>query len=302
MAASRYSVGIGPVPVPPALGGSSTTRSKPPASTRQRQPPSHRATTEFVCTDFRVGRPSPGEESDRPGVELEGTGAPGGQGGVEDVQRAEGPDPVDEVLLAEPVQGAHGEPAGVDRGALLEQRLDLPVAGQVAGEALGADGRVAAVPRGQQHAGAVQDDRHVEALADQAGRGEQVDQGHRTLERDRVDEDEGLLPGVGPDVLEELLLGVVQRIDAGLAARRANGDRHEASYSVVISWIHADAASWSTSSGGCPACAASAPNEPATAPPGRQERTPAARTPPRPAAAAAGRRRTWPPSSAAPRP
>src|SRR5260370_32999188 len=113
MAASRYSVGIGPVPVRPALGGSSTTRSKPPASTRQRQPPSHRATTEFVSTDFRGGRPSPGEESDRPGVELEGTGSPGGQSGVEDVQRAEGPYPVDQVLRAEPGQGAHGAPAGV---------------------------------------------------------------------------------------------------------------------------------------------------------------------------------------------
>ena len=41
--------------VPPELGGSSTTRSKPPASTRQRQPPSNRATTELV-----FGRPSPG--------------------------------------------------------------------------------------------------------------------------------------------------------------------------------------------------------------------------------------------------
>src|SRR5215467_15549462 len=49
MAASRYSVGIGPVPVPPERGGSSTTSSNPPASTRQRQPPSHRATTELVC-------------------------------------------------------------------------------------------------------------------------------------------------------------------------------------------------------------------------------------------------------------
>src|SRR6266702_8844124 len=48
MAARKYSVGIGPVPVPPALGGSSTTRSNPPAVTRHRQPPSHRATTELV--------------------------------------------------------------------------------------------------------------------------------------------------------------------------------------------------------------------------------------------------------------
>src|SRR5260370_24197990 len=143
MEASRYSVGIGPVPVPPALGGSSTTRWRRPAWARQRPPPSHRATTEFVSTGFRGGRPSPGEESDRPGVELEGTGSPGGQSGVEDVQRAEGPDPVDQVLLAEPVQGAHGEPAGVDRGALLEQRLDLPGPRQVSGEPLGADCRAA---------------------------------------------------------------------------------------------------------------------------------------------------------------
>src|SRR6516164_2575541 len=49
MAASRYSVGIGPVPVPPERSGSSTTRSNPPAATRQRQPPSQRAVTELVC-------------------------------------------------------------------------------------------------------------------------------------------------------------------------------------------------------------------------------------------------------------
>src|SRR5712691_7117808 len=130
MAASRYSVGIGPVPVPPALGGSSTSRSKPLASTRQRQPPSHLATTELVS-----GRPAPSasvtayarsarrpganpspqagapeEGSYSPRVELEGAGSPGGEGGVEDVQRAECLHPVDEVLLAEPVEGAHGKP------------------------------------------------------------------------------------------------------------------------------------------------------------------------------------------------
>src|ERR1700722_2314879 len=49
MAASRYSVGMGPVPVPPEVSRSSTTRSKPPAATRHRQPPSRRATTELVC-------------------------------------------------------------------------------------------------------------------------------------------------------------------------------------------------------------------------------------------------------------
>src|SRR6516162_7702477 len=49
MAASRYSVGMGPVPVPPERSGSSTTKSNPPAATRHRQPPSHRAVTELVC-------------------------------------------------------------------------------------------------------------------------------------------------------------------------------------------------------------------------------------------------------------
>src|SRR5258708_24873220 len=54
MAVSMYSVGIGPVPVPPALSGSSTTRLKPPASARHRQPPSHQAVTELVAC-----RPAP---------------------------------------------------------------------------------------------------------------------------------------------------------------------------------------------------------------------------------------------------
>src|SRR5437773_265052 len=44
-----------------------------------------------------------------PGVELEGAGPPRREGGVEDVQRVERLHPVDEVLLAEPVQGPHGE-------------------------------------------------------------------------------------------------------------------------------------------------------------------------------------------------
>src|SRR5262249_58999570 len=81
-----------------------------------------------------------------PGVELERTGPPRRERGVEDVLRVERLNPVDEVLLAEPVQGTHREPAGVDLRALLEERLDLPVPGQVPGEALGADGRVAPAP------------------------------------------------------------------------------------------------------------------------------------------------------------
>src|SRR5262249_47479001 len=159
------------------------------------------------------------QPSHGPRVELEGTSPPRGERGVEDVPWVERLDPVDEVLLAEPVQGAHGEAARVDLRALLEQRLDLLVPGEVAGEALGADGRVATVPRGQQDSRPIKDDRNVEALPDQTGRGEQVDQRYRALERDRVDEDERLLTWVCLDVLEDLLFGVVQRVDAGLAAR-----------------------------------------------------------------------------------
>src|SRR3974390_1849986 len=74
----------------------------------------------------------PGQQSsDGPGVELEGARPPGGEGGVEDVQRVERLDPVDEVFLAEAVQGPHREPAGVDRRPLLQEGLDLPVPGQV---------------------------------------------------------------------------------------------------------------------------------------------------------------------------
>ena len=84
-----------------------------------------------------------------------------------------------------------------------------------AGERLLADGREAAGARGQQHARAVQDDADVEALANQAGRREQVHQGDRSLVGDGVDEDEGLLAGVGLDVLEDLLVGVEQDLAVG---------------------------------------------------------------------------------------
>src|SRR5712691_7628348 len=87
MAARKYSVGIGPVPVPPALSGSSTSRSNPAAVTRHRQPPSQRATTEFVsgwsaCVVMVVrehagtvpGRP--GREHGRPGPQILGRHQP----------------------------------------------------------------------------------------------------------------------------------------------------------------------------------------------------------------------------------
>src|SRR5437588_97731 len=50
---------------------------------------------------------------DRPGVELEGAAAPRGERRVEDVERAEGLHPLDEVVLAVAVESAHGEAARV---------------------------------------------------------------------------------------------------------------------------------------------------------------------------------------------
>src|SRR5262245_11435677 len=99
----------------------------------------------------RPARTAPwGQRSHGPGVELEGTRPPRGEGRVEDVLWVERLHAVDEVFLAEPVEGAHGEAAGVDRRALLEERFDLPVPREVAGEPLGPDRRVTAVPGHQQ--------------------------------------------------------------------------------------------------------------------------------------------------------
>ena len=83
----------------------------------------------------------PGALLDRPGVELEGTGPPRGEGRVEHVERVERLDAGDQVVLAEAVEGAHGEPAGVDRRPFLQQGLDLVVDRQMAGEGLLADRR-----------------------------------------------------------------------------------------------------------------------------------------------------------------
>src|SRR5215469_2583151 len=202
---SAVSGGTRPNPWRPPMSWIPSTRGSLPSASRAR---TGAGPCGYAVTDgTRCARLSHG-----PRVELEGAGPPRGERGVEDVQRVERLHPVDKVLLAEAIQGAHGEAARVDGRALLEQRLDLPVPRKVPGEALGADGRVAAVPGGQQDTWAVQDDRHIEALAHQAGRGKQVDQGNRALERDGVNEDERLLARVGPDVFEDFLLGVVERV------------------------------------------------------------------------------------------
>src|SRR2546426_4663950 len=102
---------------------------------------------------------------DRPGVDLEGARPPGGEGRVEHVEGVERLDPFDEVVFPEPVEGAHGEPAGVDRRPFLEKGLDLVVDGQVAGEGLLVHARIAAGAGAEEHARPVEPDPDIEALA-----------------------------------------------------------------------------------------------------------------------------------------
>ena len=149
-----------------------------------------------------------------------------------------GGDALDEVVLAEAVQRPHGEPAGVDLGPLLQEGLELVVDGEMAGEGLLADRRIAAGARRQQHPGAVQHDRHVEALAHEAGRGQEVDQRNGSLVGHRVDEDERLLALLGLDVGEHLLLDVEEDLAVG-GQRVVDGLRHVHSSSVrsAISWV-----------------------------------------------------------------
>src|SRR3954452_14468402 len=94
---------------------------------------------------------------DRPGVQLEGLLAPGGERGVEDVERVEGLDALHQVRLRHPVERARGEAAREYLAALLEERPDLLVDRHVAREGLVQDLGVAAGAGGHQHAGAVQD-------------------------------------------------------------------------------------------------------------------------------------------------
>src|SRR5579875_1171853 len=175
---------------------------------------------------------------DRPGVELERPLPPGGQGRVQHVERVEGLDPFDQVVLSEAVQGPHRESAGVDVGAFLEKGLDLVVDGEVTREGLLADRGVAAGAGGEEHPRPVEDDVDVEALPDQAGRRQQVHQGDRPLVGDGVDEDVGLLPRLRLDVLEDLLLRVVEKLP-GLRLRGLDRLRHRArllSGTVISRW------------------------------------------------------------------
>src|SRR5207302_11209526 len=106
------------------------------AASAGRGPPAARASaaTRAAC--------ALGPRSDRPGVELEGALAPGRERGVEDVEGVEGLDARDQVILAEAVQRSHGEAAGVYVRAFVDERLDLVVDGEVAGERFLADGRI----------------------------------------------------------------------------------------------------------------------------------------------------------------
>src|SRR5262249_56159402 len=76
--------------------------------------------------DGAIADGTPGRRvSHGPGVELERAGPPRRERGGEDVLRVERLNPVDEVLLAEPVQGTHRAPAGLDLRPLPQACLYL---------------------------------------------------------------------------------------------------------------------------------------------------------------------------------
>lgn len=139
-----------------------------------------------------------------PGGHDEGVPAEGFDLDVEDVERMDGLDARDQVGFAHAVQGGHGEAAGVDFAAFLEQGLELLVVLLVAGKAVGANGREAAGVGGHQDGGTVQQDGGVPALAVEAGGGQLVDEADRAFEGDGVHGDEGVLVAfslvVGPQL------------------------------------------------------------------------------------------------------
>src|ERR1044072_5922467 len=110
-----------------------------------------------------------------PGVELERLLAPGGQRGVEHVERVDRLDARHEVRLGEAVERAGREATGVDLAALLHELRDLVVDRHVAREGLVADVREATSTRGHEDARPVQDEARVEALAQDARGGEAGD-------------------------------------------------------------------------------------------------------------------------------
>src|ERR1700680_3296457 len=111
-----------------------------------------------------------------PGIELEGTIAPCGERGVEYVEGVEGLHAINQVILPKAIESAHGESARIDLGAFLDQRLDLVIDRQVARKALLADRGPTARPGSHQDARPIEDEGDLEALANQPGRGEEVDQ------------------------------------------------------------------------------------------------------------------------------
>src|SRR5580658_957812 len=147
----------------------------------------------------------PRARSDGPGVDDHGVVALVDQDEVEHVERADRPNSRDQRRLAMAVQRLKRETAGIDLAAFLEELADLLVHGLMPGERFVAERREAAL-QAERHAGAIEQHRGLESLAQQPRRLQQVHQSDRSFESDGVKGHERFLARLGLDVLEDLLL------------------------------------------------------------------------------------------------
>jgi hypothetical protein len=142
---------------------------------------------------------------------MNGAGLAVHQHQVQHVQRVDGRTPSISERFAVAVQRLQREAACVHLAAFGDELGDLVVEVQVAGEGLVAQRGKAAL-HAQRHAGAVQQDRGLEALALQPRGLQQVDEADRAFEGDGVEGDERLLAGFGLDVGEDLLFVVDEEL------------------------------------------------------------------------------------------
>src|SRR5882757_11287092 len=121
--------------------------------------------------------------SERPGVEDERVVPAVQEDDVEDVERADRDHPGDQRAFAMPVQRLEGEAAGIDLAAVGHDLLDAVVEVEVPGEGLVAElGKAALDAEG--HARAVEQNRGLEPLLDEAGGLEEIDETDRAFEGD----------------------------------------------------------------------------------------------------------------------
>jgi hypothetical protein len=113
---------------------------------------------------------------------------------VENVERVDRPDALDQRRFAVPIERLQREAAGIGLAALGDELGDLIVEVLSAWKGFVADLRKAALDA-KGDAWPIKQNGGLEAFAEKAGRLKQVDEADRALEGDRVERDEGFSPG-----------------------------------------------------------------------------------------------------------